>query len=448
MKLGGKDILNYAKFLQQLNQFVKRNPDIKNKTQVADALHVSRHQVRRGLKKLGLILEPESKPCQQPNQREESVEFDDMGASARLVTVSKRIKTLEDALEKGKINLNVWEVDRVVINSWEVGSKGPGGAYVRIDPLWQIKVWLKRKQINIQSISDKFIELVQSHAPKYTNVKAKYNKDFLKNAAEIDIPDVHLGKLCWGEETGTDYNHKIAEKAYLYSVNESLFRIEPYKPELIIFPVGNDYLNVDNLQNETTAGTKQDLDSRQTKIFELALDVLVRAVDNIMHYYPKIIIPVIPGNHDKLSMFHLGVALKAWYRSAKNIIVDNSPKSRKYVQYGKNLIGFLHGGKEDPKINDLPLIMAQERPKEWAETTNREWHIGHLHKKKETKYIAGDTYKGVSVRIVPSLSGTDAWHYEKGFIQSSLASETFVWDHERGLVSQHLIRVPPEFYDD
>jgi len=430
---------DYEKFLKQLQKFIKENPDISNKTEIAKELGTTRHSVRRGLKKLNIVLEKS-----EDFSTQESIKLELKPGYATLVTVSKRIKTIEDALDKADIDLDVWEVDRVIINSWEVGSRGPFRAYVRIDPLWQVKVWLKKKTINVVEFAEDFIARVKKHSPKYT-IGAKYKRTCNKNAAEINIPDLHLGKLCWGDETGTDYDYKIGRKVYLYCVNEAIKRIEYYKPELVIFPIGNDFLHADNLQGTTTKGTQLDVDSRQTKIFGEALKLLVEAVDNILHYYPSVKIPVIPGNHDKLSMFHLGVALEAWYRNNKNVIIDNTPK-RKYIKYGTNLIGFSHGGRDDPKIVDLPLIMAQERPQEWADSTNREWHIGHLHKKKETKYVAGDTFKGVSVRIIPSISGTDAWHVENGFIKAIHSSEVFVWNYEEGLLSEHTIKVPMKFY--
>lgn len=58
-----------------------------------------------------------------------------------------RICTLEEMVEHCKIDLQAWEVDRFVCNKWEVGiKKGEGEeARVEVEPLYQVKVWLRRR---------------------------------------------------------------------------------------------------------------------------------------------------------------------------------------------------------------------------------------------------------------------------------------------------------------
>jgi hypothetical protein len=139
---------------------------------------------------------------------------------------------------------------------------------------------------------------------------------------------------------------------------------------------------------------------------------------------------VVPGNHDRNNALKLGLVLKAHYRMAENVTVNCGPDLRKYVRYGVNLLGFTHGNEE--KHSDLPLTMAQEKPTEWATALHKEWHLGHLHKRKETKYTAGDTHQGVVVRILPSLSGTDAWHHMKGYVKGQRAAEAYLWSFDNG----------------
>ncbi len=93
-------------------------------------------------------------------------------------------------------------------------------------------------------------------------------------------------------------------------------------------------------------------------------------------------------------------------------------------------MGFTHGS--DEKHADLPTIMAGEVPRHWADTTHREWHLGHLHKRKETRFNAGDTYGAVTVRVLPSMTGTDAWHYQKGYVKGCRAAEAYLWSYTEG----------------
>jgi len=122
--------------------------------------------------------------------------------------------------------------------------------------------------------------------------------------------------------------------------------------------------------------------------------------------------------------------LSSWYRNSNRVKVDNSPSPRKYYRYGTNLIGYTHGN--DERTDSLPLIMATEQPKNWSETKFHEFHTGHLHKRKETKFIAGDTYNGVMVRILSSLCSADAWHHSKGFVGNIKAAEAYLWNYNTG----------------
>jgi hypothetical protein len=139
---------------------------------------------------------------------------------------------------------------------------------------------------------------------------------------------------------------------------------------------------------------------------------------------------VIPGNHDEHTMFLVGEILEAFYHNTDRVVVYNSPKSRKYYEFGKCMIMYTHGNGE--KHGDLGLICATEEPQMWGRTKYREAHLGHYHKSKSTSYINVDENQGFRVRILPSLSANDAWHYGKGY-SAIRAAEAFVWDKEKGL---------------
>jgi hypothetical protein len=51
---------------------------------------------------------------------------------------------------------------------------------------------------------------------------------------------------------------------------------------------------------------------------------------------------------------------------------------------------------------------------------------------KETRHVSADTFGSVRVRVLPSLSGTDAWHYRKGYVGSMRAAEAYLWSYDDG----------------
>jgi hypothetical protein len=250
-----------------------------------------------------------------------------------------------------------------------------------------------------------------------------------RHLLEISPVDLHVGKYAWGEEAGEDYDITIAEKVFTDAINDILHRASVYPLEKIVLVVGNDLLQTDNLAGTTTAGTYVDTDSRYIKSFRRARAINSWAIHRCAEVAP-VDVQIVPGNHDSLTAFHIGEVLEAEFEADPRVQISNSARRRKYLKYGVTLLGWTHGNEE--KHQDLPLIMAQECPKEWGETLHREWHIGHLHKMKETRFTAGDSFNGVRVRILPSLCAPDAWHYTRGFVKERRACEAYLWNRKSG----------------
>lgn len=256
--------------------------------------------------------------------------------------------------------------------------------------------------------------------------KAKY-------AYEINIPDVHFGKLSWKEESGEDYDLKIAEKRYEKAIENLLSLVDTEKLEEIIFPIGNDMINIDSRKNETFAGTRQDSDSRFFKIVSTVREILIRNINSLQLICPVKVI-VVSGNHDPETMFMLGEILQAYYHNNKNVTIDNTPKQRKYYQYGLNGFQYTHGNEE--KHTDLGLIFATEEKDLWASTEYRFCKLGHFHKNKKIDYMSIDEHQGFQVQILPSLSPNDAWHNSKGYM-SKRQAKGFLYHKENGQIAEY-----------
>ena len=60
---------------------------------------------------------------------------------------SPRIRTLEELIQVCEIDLDTWEIERHVINKWEVGVKHKVTSQVIVSPLYQVKAWMIRKEL-------------------------------------------------------------------------------------------------------------------------------------------------------------------------------------------------------------------------------------------------------------------------------------------------------------
>lgn len=350
-------------------------------------------------------------------------------------SLSTRVRTLDQLLAKAEVDLDAWEVERFVTNQWEVGARMPDGRVV-VTPLFQVKAWLKKKTAwSVEEFRSKLLEEMRQAAPLIYRPAKAAKKPAKRSSSglmyEVSVFDQHVGKLCWGAETGTNYDLKIARDTYMDAVEDLASRISGYQVDSILFPVGNDFLHTDNAAGTTTRGTPQDCDGRAQLQFMHARRMLVSAIDRLREIAPVQIV-VVPGNHDRERMFYIGDTIESWYRLDKRTNIDNTPRLRKYMAHGIVLLGFTHGSEE--KHAELPRLMADEVPELWAKSKHREIHLGHRHIKKETQWVTTDTHGKTVVRILPSLSGVDAWHYSKGY-SSPRCSEAYLWSAESGYLA-------------
>jgi len=350
----------------------------------------------------------------------------DIRMTARKVTV----ETLQDSLKVHGVDTDIWQVDRWSVNDWSVtmGSKKSGTGKAETYMNGQVKVWLKRAEAEpVEHMLKRFIADAKKHAPKYKKIKRVAAKKKSGNILEINMPDIHLGRLSWDDETlRGHYDTKIACQLVRQGTMELCELAEPFKPEKFIFVVGNDFYNVDNFGNATTAGTLQDVDARWHKTFTRGRLLVVNAVDDLRNIAPVEIV-VVPGNHDRQSAFTLGEVLSAWYKDAKDIKVNNSPAFRKYVHWGKCLIGYTHG--KETKADKMPMLMTQDNKNIWALIQFAEWHVAHIHQMKV------QDKGGVRIRHIPSIASVDAWEGQKGYDEVREA-QGFVWNNMLGNIAR------------
>lgn len=342
----------------------------------------------------------------------------------------RRIRTLQDLIEVCEIDTKEWIIERWVANKWEVGAKDADDK-IQVQPLFQVKAWLKprKQEREAARIVADMVEDAKRHAPKYKAVKLPKAASFLY---EIDFPDLHFGKMTWREESGQDYDIKLAAQVVNQALNRLLGYSKIFKVQRILLPLGNDFFNVDNKFDTTTGGTAQQEDTRWEKTFREGRRLAVSMVEMCLAVAPVDVI-IVPGNHDEQRAFYLGDALECWFHLSKQVSVDNRALKRKYYPYGQNLIGFTHGAHEP--VDKLPSIMPIEQPGLWSKAKYREWHIGDKHHAKRLRFEVEEK-NGVVIRYMRSLSATDTWHFDHGFVGSQRAAEGYLWSAENGMVAQ------------
>lgn len=322
-----------------------------------------------------------------------------------------------------EIDEREWEIVKWNVKVFEQGSKDAEGRQQR-QKLYSVSAELKPKQL-VKLAQQEIAALFRDAAKAMPRIPVRPRQmrptDLM---ATMEVFDLHLGKLCHGAETGFgDYDSKIAEARWKEAFEVLLERVSHLPISRIVLPFGNDFLHADNKRGTTTNGTPLDMDSRYTKMFRKGVEMLGWAIRRCAEVSPVEALAV-PGNHDRLSTFTLGIALECLFANTKHVTIDSRETLSKYVQHGKVMLLYTHG--DSGKLNELPLRMATEQPQMFSESLWREAHVGHLHMEKAFED------RGVKVRVCPSLSGTDYWHAENAFTGNILSSEAYVWSKTAG----------------
>jgi len=345
------------------------------------------------------------------------------------------------AIESSQIDLGHFEIVRFKANSWDVTLKVEHKPVTRTNH----QFWVEWKRISALPLALALERLVERVKPAPAVKPPKPTGG--DRMVEVALYDMHFGLLAWHAETGEDYDVSIAAELLADATCQILARTRALAPEYFLIPIGNDLFHVNDPTNVTPQNQNRlDVDTRLARLIETVEHALEAMTEAFARVAPVKLLWV-PGNHDPQTSYWLLRVLAARYRDDKRVDVDTSPKPRKIHLYGRNLIGFMHGcdiafGKEKA----LAGLLADEAADVWAPDQYREIHRGHTHKKNELWFWGAETYGSVVVRTIPSLVGTDYWHFSKGFTGGPKLAQYFVWNKSYGLESVNDVQAAREFY--
>ena len=136
-----------------------------------------------------------------------------------------------------------------------------------LDPSTLHSGWIKNKtaslyfklpkatEIDFKKLSKELIEELKEYSPKYPKIdRIKYKDSHLLFMCPSDL---HIGKLCKSFVSGEEYNNQIAVTRALEGVRGCLNKAQGFNIDKTILLLSGDLLHVDNFDNTTKRGTKQ-----------------------------------------------------------------------------------------------------------------------------------------------------------------------------------------------
>lgn len=241
----------------------------------------------------------------------------------------------------------------------------------------EIVKWIKTKEdvLAQQQAMEAVVEALKEKIPRVKPMTAvpKANADLLN---QYTITDLHLGMLAWGEETGADWDLKIAEttiKAWFAAA----IKQSPDAATAVLAQLG-DLLHHDAKASVTPAhGHVLDADSRLQKMIRVAIRIVRQVVSMLLAKHERVHILMADANHDEAGGAWLREMFAAFYENEPRVTVDTSPSTYYAVEHGLTSLFYHHGHKR--KIKDVDSVFAGKFREIYGRTKFAYGHTGHLH---------------------------------------------------------------------
>ena len=259
-----------------------------------------------------------------------------------------------------------------------------------------VQRWDRIKPLNIES--EISIEYLQKRVPinkKYTSI-VPINVD-QKSMLEWTIADLHYGMYSWGQESGEDYDIKIARELLLDSGSDVFSRAGKVKKAVLVF--AGDNIHCDNKNNQTEKNKNPlDVDGRYAKVIETGIDTFATAIEMSLLNAETVEVIVLFGNHDNHSSVWLQHTLKFYFKNEPRVTINLSPAKERYNFWGCTGIVYHHGDMTKPEriAAELLLYIARNDIKGIRFFYAKQ---AHLHRE-EIKDINGVTFEYIPSPVV------------------------------------------------
>jgi len=320
----------------------------------------------------------------------------------------EQIKSLEELIEKCKIDTKLWNIDRYVQNIW-AGN-------------WQVKAWLSRKTQG-DNFQKNFVEFLKGYTPKVFQQPAPAVSHSLpRGCLVINKQDQHLNKydIMGGNSIGKRFSAIYDRTKKILTQGSTSNKLDK-----IYYVVGSDQFNSE-WTGTTTRGTKMENLSTYHQTFESICNHEINMINLLLAYSNDVEILYVSGNHDEYAGWHLITWLKAYYHGANDIKFDTSPRYRKYARYGKNALMFNHGDAiKPPKLANMFPIEFKD---EWSNCDNYYIFTGDKHHE-----ITMD-FHGIMFFQLPALSKAKSfWDDKQGHTCTKSELQAFLIDENDGV---------------
>lgn len=327
----------------------------------------------------------------------------------------------KEAQDPAIINvMNAENSNMVPANVWKRGVDADGNKYTT-----------HLKPAKAQDDPSKFIDAIREaleavNPAGATSAPASLHADMV---SIYPVADLHVGMLTDAEETGTDWDTKIATKVFREKFDR-LLSLTPPTEHAVIAQLG-DLTHNDSQENVTPQSKHQlDVDSRYFVILRRAVAVMKYAIDASLQKHGSVIYRGCRGNHDMTAHYAVSLALSEHYRDEPRVTIEDNANEFYVYEFGLNMVLLCHG---DKTTHDrLSMFAANEYPEIWGRTKYRRALTGHVHHRRAIQ--AG----GMLVESIETIIPKDAYAHSHGYT-SQRALVSIVLDRTQGEICRYRV---------
>lgn len=237
--------------------------------------------------------------------------------------------------------------------------------------------WVKTRMDDdkLQLIMQETIEAMKEDIPRLSLMNPPpLGNDNLCNT--FVITDYHLGMLSWSEETGADWDVKIAEELIVKWFAQAIQQAPDANQA--VFAQLSDFLHFDGMDAVTPASKHLlDVDTRFAKVVRSAIRVLRKIIDMLLTKHQNVHVIMADANHDPVSQIWLREWFAVLYENEPRLTVDTSPSPYNAYEFGNTALFFHHGHKRKP--SNVTEVFAAQFREMFGRTKYAYAHMGHMH---------------------------------------------------------------------
>ena len=327
---------------------------------------------------------------------------------------SEEIKSLDELIEKCKIDTEKWEITKYVQNYWGNGE----------NPHWQVKAWLGKKTAE-QVFQDSFVDFLEAYEPVSQGVTSpEFNVGNELAMLVINKQDSHLNK--YDIDGNNDIVDRLAKIMFKVGTIISQARLSN-NLENITYIIGSDEFNSE-YSGATTKGTPQTNTHTYHDSFRFICDHEVMMITMLLQHAETVNVVYVAGNHDEFVGWHMVTWLQSYFRNVERVSFDCSPKYRKYISYGSSALMFNHGDAIKPA--KLAALFPMEFKEGWSFHENFYIFTGDKH------HEVSQDFNGIKFYQIPAFSNAKSlWDDKMGHTMSKAEVTGFLIEQSSGMTN-------------